>query len=225
MNNTSHSPSLLTGGGSGGGSVLSTTYFGPVQWYSKLFHCAGQCVDIEACESFVKQTYRNRCVIATANGQQALSIPVAHGAGNTIKDIEISDHGNWRHLHWQAIKTAYGESAFFEYYEDDFRPFYEDCGPTSPVRMKYLLDYNMAGTELMCRLLDLDVRFRLTDGFVPPVGDGNDFRYSISPKTLDTEGYTPKPYYQVYRERHGFIPNLSILDLLFNEGPQAILKL
>lgn len=201
---------------------LSTTYFGPVQWYSKLRHCMGQSVDIEACESFQKQTYRNRCVIATANGPQALTIPVTHGDSNLISDTLISDHGNWRHLHWQALQTAYGESAFFEYYADDIRPFYEK-------RWERLLDYNMDAARLMCRLLDIDVELVLTKQYAASVDNpmaAGDFRNAIRPKNPPhDEAFTPHEYYQVYRERHGFVPNLSILDLLFNEGPQAILFL
>lgn len=201
---------------------LSTTYFGPVQWYSKLRHCMGQSVEIEACESFLKQTYRNRCVIATANGQQSLTIPVIHGDSNLISDTLISDHGNWRHLHWQALQTAYGESAFFEYYADDIHPFYEK-------RWERLLDYNMDAARLMCRLLDIDVELVLTEEYVA-AGESpmakDDFRNAIRPKNPPVdEAFTPRNYYQVYRERHGFMPNLSILDLLFNEGPQAILFL
>lgn len=193
-----------------------------MQWYSKLRHCMGQSVDIEACESFQKQTYRNRCVIATANGPQALTIPVTHGDSNLISDTLISDHGNWRHLHWQALQTAYGESAFFEYYADDIRPFYEK-------RWERLLDYNMDAARLMCRLLDIDVELVLTKQYAASVDNPmatGDFRNAIRPKNPPhDEAFTPREYYQVYRERHGFVPNLSILDLLFNEGPQAILFL
>ncbi|MCM1078694.1 MAG: WbqC family protein [Bacteroidales bacterium] len=209
--------------------ILSTTYFGPVQWYSLLSRCSGSHVSIEACESFRKQTYRNRCVIATANGTQALTVPVTHGSSQLIKDIRISDHGNWRHLHWQALCTAYGESAFFEYYQDDIRPFFIDEGPSSPVHKDYLLDYNMASAELMCRLLDLDITFGFTEEFIPSdkLAEAQDYRYLISPKTPVPHNLlpaicSPQPYYQVYRERHGFLPGLSILDLLFNEGPEAV---
>lgn len=219
--------------------ILSTTYFGPVQWYSKLCRCTGRTVHIEACESFVKQTYRNRCYIATANGPQALTIPVTHAPAAIpsgtigshtvgkekkadISSLLISDHGNWRHLHWQALQTAYGESAFFEYYADDFRPFYIDEGPESPVRLERLLDYNMAGMRLISRLLDLDIEFVPTSAYLPPTA-GGDLRYDIRPKNAPPDAdFTPRPYYQVYREKNGFLPNMSILDLLFNEGPEAV---
>lgn len=219
--------------------LLSSTYFGPIQWYAKLFASQGRMVRIEAEENFIKQTFRNRCVIATANGQQALTIPVAHREGYAMRDITISDHGNWQHLHWQAIKTAYGESAFFEYYQDFIRPFYIDEGREAPVRMKYLLDYNIAGMEMMCRILDIDIDWKLTEEFVTPepktnTSDGNDeegfaaddWRYSIRPKNAPKDSsFTPVAYYQVYAMRNGFLPNLSIMDLLFNEGPQAVLTL
>ena len=204
--------------------LLSSTYFGPVQWYSKLCHSTGPCIMIEAHETFVKQTYRNRCVIATANGPQSLTVPVTHGNNSTtdISGLLISDHGNWRHLHWQALQTAYGESAFFEYYEDDLRPFFTER------RWERLIDFNMDITRTMCRLLDIDVNLQLTSDFAAPATPAatDDWRYAIRPKNpMPDPSFTPRPYYQVYRERHGFLPNLSVLDLLFNEGPQAILYL
>ena len=125
--------------------LLSTTYFGPVQWYQKLHRA--EHVIIEQWESFQKQTYRNRCLIATTNGVQALTVPVEKPAV-CIKDIRISDHGNWRHLHWNALQSAYGESPFFEYYQDDIRPFFEG-------RWTYLLDFNEAIRQKMCELIDI----------------------------------------------------------------------
>ena len=105
-------------------ALLSSAYFGPVQWYQKLNRYDK--VKVEAYDSFIKQTYRNRCVIATANGLQALTVPVERTAGDVaadasglppkclMKDVRISDHGNWRHIHWNALMSAYGESPFFE---------------------------------------------------------------------------------------------------------------
>lgn len=202
--------------------LLSATYFGPVEWYAHLARAPHGEARIEACETFPKQTYRNRMVIAAESGPLALSIPVEGSSAKhqLMRDLRISEHGRWRHLHWQAIKSAYGESAFFEYYEDDLRPFYEDCGPSSPALMPWLLDYDLATAELMARLLDLDTRLTLTAEFTPPASD---LRYTIAPKLPPT--LPSKPYYQVYRARHGFLPNLSILDLLFNLGPEAPLVL
>lgn len=125
--------------------LLSTTYFGPVQWYQKLHRA--EHVIIEQWESFQKQTYRNRCLIATTNGVQALTVPVEKSA-ECIKDLRISDHGNWRHLHWNALQSAYGESPFFEYYQDDIRPFFEK-------RWTFLLDFNEAIRQKMCELIDI----------------------------------------------------------------------
>ena len=110
-------------------ALLSSTYFGPIQWYQKLFRYQ-RCI-VEQHDNFIKQTYRNRCVISATQGVQALSIPVEPAPQTSVsgkvamKDVRISDHGNWRHLHWNALTSAYGESPFFEYYEDDIRPFFE----------------------------------------------------------------------------------------------------
>lgn len=199
--------------------LLSSTYFGPVQWYQKLNrhdHCL-----IEQHDHFIKQTYRNRCVIATTQGTQTLSVPVEKydNSHTETKDIRISDHGNWRHLHWNALASAYGESPFFEFYADDIRPFFEK-------QWTFLLDFNMAITETMCELLDIQPNISLTLAYQPATQATPDFRDAIHPKhpTPDPT-FTPRPYYQVYAQKHGFAPNLSILDLLFNMGNEAVLYL
>lgn len=204
--------------------LLSTTYFGPIQWYRKL--CQGRQVIIEQCESFQKQTYRNRCVIATANGPLALIVPVERstpsaGQGTTIRDVCISDHGNWRHLHWNAIVSAYGDSPFFEYYQDDLRPFFER-------RWKYLFDFNEAIRDVLCQLLDISPSVTFTRQYArhyPADGPdaADDCRDTIRPKLPpDDRDARIHPYYQVYARRHGFLPNLSIIDLLFNMGNESI---
>ena len=200
--------------------LLSTTFFGPIQWYQKLYRA--ESVQIERWESFQKQTYRNRCIIATTNGPQALTVPIERQFTiNCIKDIRISDHGNWRHLHWNALQSAYGESPFFDYYQDDIRPFFEQ-------RWDYLLDFNEAIREKMCELLDIQPKVDYSKKFtvyslsscVP------DYRMVIRPKNPEPDpDFTPKRYYQVYEQKHGFLPNLSILDLLFNMGPESIFYL
>ncbi|MBO6034191.1 MAG: WbqC family protein [Prevotella sp.] len=207
-------------------ALLSTTYFGPVQWYQKLYR--HEEVQIEQWESFLKQTYRNRCLIATTQGIQALTVPVERGTSQQIRDIRISDHGNWRHLHWNALMSAYGESPFFEYYQDDIRPFFEG-------RWVYLFDFNEAIREKMCELLDIQPKVTFSSTYHHPADISltshllpltSDYREAINPKHPQPDPeFEPKPYYQVYQQKHGFLPNLSILDLLFNMGPESIFYL
>ena len=308
--------------------LLSSTYFGPVQWYQKLNR--HRCV-IEQHDNFVKQTYRNRCVIASANGPQTLTVPTERydGLKCPMRDIRISDHGNWRHLHWQALVSAYGETPFFEYYADDLRPYFEER------RWTYLLDFNLDIMHTLCSLLDVRPTLSLSDHYITTdapaavhaattavhaatttahaaatattggsdsmgeeaelnagrnlfeeakgagsmggearlhaesklfeeakgagsnaesklfeeaKGAGSnaesklfeeakgagimggeagcnfiDLRDAIRPKRpLPDSEFDPRPYYQVRAARHGFLPNLSVLDLLFNEGPEGI---
>ena len=213
-------------------ALLSTTYFGPVQWYQKLYR--HEAVEIEQWESFLKQTYRNRCLIATTQGIQALTVPVERKEEsgkrkeNTIKEMRISDHGNWRHLHWNALVSAYGESPFFEYYQDDIRPFFEN-------RWDYLFDFNEAIRCKMCELLDIQPKVTFSSTYHHPADISltshllpltSDYREAINPKhPLPDPDFVPKPYYQVYQQKHGFLSNLSILDLLFNMGPEGIFYL
>lgn len=210
-------------------TILSTTYCGPVQWYHKLYR--SDLVLMECHETFQKQTYRNRCVIATTNGPQTLTVPVERGTSPFIRDIRISNHGNWRHQHWHALMSAYNESPFFDYYEDDFRPFFEK-------KYDFLYDFNMEICQKVCELIDIQPNIRHTEEYVKlrSVDDGkiinslsnlstelNDFRSSINPKHPVADAhFIPRRYYQVYERKHGFQPNLSIIDLLFNMGPESI---
>lgn len=200
-------------------ALLSSAYCAPVQWYQKLNRY--DAVVIEKYDNFQKQTYRNRCVIATANGTQALTIPVEKTGNDKclMRDVRISDHGNWRRLHWNALSTAYGDSPFFDYYADDLRPFYEQ-------HYEFLFDFNMQLTLKLCELLDIHPAISAsTDYLKAPLG-ADDFREAIHPKhPLPDSAFTPQPYYQVYAHRHAFHPNLSILDLLFNMGNESIFYL
>ena len=205
--------------------ILSSTYFGPVQWYQKL--CRYEQCFIEQHDHFIKQTYRNRCVIATTQGLQALTVPVEKYDNDVTetKDIRISDHGSWRRLHWNALASAYGESPFFEFYADDIRPFFEK-------QWTFLFDFNMEITRKMCELLDIQPNISFTTAYgrtslsCPETQPIHDFRDTIRPKHPKNDPeFKPQPYYQVFSQKHGFLPNLSVLDLLFNMGNEAVLYL
>ena len=197
-------------------ALLQTTYFGPIQWYQKLYRY-DRCL-IEQCDSYQKQTYRNRCVIATANGTQALTVPVeVSGEKCLVRDVRISDHNNWRRVHWNALQSAYSESPFFEYYSDDIRPFYEK-------RYDYLVDFNEAIRQKICELIDIHPEVAYTTDYIKQYAD--DYREIIHAKHPQADSdFEPRPYWQVYRNKHGFLPNLSILDLLFCMGPEAVFYL
>ena len=210
-------------------ALLQTTYFGPIQWYQKLYrydHCL-----IEQYDSYQKQTYRNRCVIATANGPQALTVPV-EGTNEKclVKDLRISDHNNWRRIHWNALLSAYSESPFFDYYADDIHPFFEK-------RYDFLIDFNEAIRQKVCELLDIHPNVEYTQSFLSPLTSNPspithhpspliDFREVINAKHPQADAdFQPQRYWQVFEGKHGFQANLSILDLLFNMGPESIFYL
>lgn len=201
--------------------LLSSAYLPPVQYFAHLQ--SAEQVWIEQYDHYQKQTYRNRCVIAAPDGPLSLTVPIEKP--NTqkafMRDIRISDHGNWRHLHWNAIESAYNHTPFFEYYKDDFRPFYEK-------KFDFLVDYNEQLCQLVCQLIDIDTSFLRTESYVAePSNTIIDLRDAIHPKkeVMDDASFSAVPYYQVFQERLGFLPNLSIIDLLFNMGPEAILVL
>ena len=203
-------------------ALLSSAYLAPVQYFCKLQQCGSDTAYIEAWDNYTKQTYRNRCIIADANGPLPLTIPTEKTAEGKclMRDIRISDHGNWRHRHWNALEAAYRHSPFFQYYEDDFRPFYEK-------KIAFLYDFNMQLTQLICSLIGLNVTIKPTEEYMHNSDGIADFRSLITPKTSwekDKE-FLPMEYYQVFKEKHGFIPNLSIVDLLFNMGPESIIVL
>ena len=199
-------------------ALLQTTYFGPVQWYQKLYrydHCL-----IEQYDSYQKQTFRNRCVIASANGVQALTVPVEHSDDKMLtKDLRVSDHNQWRRIHWNALQSAYSESPFFEYYADDIRPFFEK-------KYAYLIDFNEEVRQKICELIDIHPDVEYTQAFTANNSPIKDFREVIHAKHPQPDAdFEPKRYWQVFQHKHGFLPNLSILDLLFCTGPEAIFYL
>ena len=200
--------------------LLSTAYLAPIQYYAHLY-AAHEAIEDRG-EHYVKQTYRYRCYIATPTGAQPLTLPIVRdGAVHTaVRDIRLSDHGKWQHLHWTALTSAYESSPYFEYYADDFRPLYEQ-------HFDFLVDFNDALRQTVLSLLSLDKNITSSNEYVTPTPEMTDLRSIISPKqSLEADtAFRPTPYYQVFKERTGFIPNLSIADLLFNMGPESRLVL
>ncbi len=201
--------------------LLSSAYLAPVEYYAWML--AADEVLLEQHDHYVKQTYRNRCTIATADGPLSLTVPIVKPETDKceMKDIRISDHGNWRHLHWNALKSAYRMSPFWEYYEDDFRPFYEK-------KWEFLMDYNQELQDKVCELIDMCPKITRTTDYLKAVEPSIlDLREVIHPKKeIPSDGkFKVLPYYQVFKERQHFLPNMSIMDLLMNMGPESLLIL
>lgn len=194
--------------------LISTTYLGPVEYYSNIIK-ANEIV-IEQEEHYVKQTYRNRCMIATANKIQALTIPVIKVNGNRtkVKDLQITYAEKWQMIHWRAISSAYSHSPYFLYYKDMLEPFYFK-------EFKFLLDFNVQLLEEILTVLEVDKKITFTKAFeLNPGKETIDLRNAFHPKIKSSKNFPT--YIQVFAEKFEFIPNLSIIDLLFNEGPGAV---
>ena len=202
---------------------LSSAYLAPIEYYAKLIQ--GNRVYIEQWDNYIKQTYRNRCSIVAANGIMPLSIPVEkpETAKCLTRDIRIAEHGNWRHLHWNSIVSAYRSTPFFEYYEDELRPFYEN-------KFDFLFDFNEQLRQLVCSWIVIETEHihYTTDYKMEFSAEELDFRETIHPKKdwkVVDHDFHSEPYYQVFSEKFGFLPNQSIIDLVFNMGNESILIL
>jgi len=170
---------------------------------------------LEVHDNYQKQTYRNRTYIAHNNGELLLNIPVKHtknGIRQKMKDVQVENDFPWPAHHWKSIQTAYRTSPFFEYYEDELEPLFK-----KPVSS--LLDFNLCIFELLCDLIGLQIEVAKTETYNQKP-EHKDFRYLIEVK--NRKDFLLEPYTQVLQELHGFLPNLSVLDLLFNEGPNSL---
>jgi len=196
-----------------GSICLSSAYLAPVEYY--VAFAKADTVYLEQFDSYEKQTYRNRCNILTANGICTLTIPVEKSSEikTLTRDIRISAHNDWQTQHWRTIESAYNSSPFFEYYIDDLLPFYEK-------KWVFLWDFNIDIQNKIFELLEIEKKMNFTENF-SLITNANtlDLREHIHPKkTLNIELI---PYYQVFDRKFGFIPNLSIIDLLFNMGNES----
>jgi len=197
---------------------LSTAYFPNVQYFSK-FIPSDLCF-IEGKENFIKQSFRNRMQILSANGLLNLSIPIqkTESLKIPIESVQICYETNWPKIHWKAIESAYNNSPFFEFYQDDFKVFFDQ-------KFDLLFDLNCEVLKKILQILGIRQQIGFTQKYYAEGAFDNDFRYKIHPKAnqnIADENFKPVPYYQVFIEKFGFVPNLSILDLIFNEGPQSL---
>lgn len=199
-------------------AILPLFYLPPVGYFSLLQNVSSDFL-IEKHEHLVKQTYRNRACIYSPNGKLDITVPVIKGSKThkKMKDVRISYDFKWQRLHWLSLESCYRSSAYFEFYEDELSRFYNE-------RFEFLFDYNLELVEWLSKKLKLNIPFNVTSEYFDDIKPELDFRDMMSPKKID-EIVNNKPYYQVFEDRHQFLPNLSIVDLLFNQGPQARLYL
>lgn len=196
--------------------ILSTAYFPPLAWFA-LAGQGGAC--LEACENYQKQSYRNRCYILGPQGPQMLQVPIAHGAAEGIREIQVDYSTPWVVRTQRALDTAYEMSAYFEYFRDEVFALLD-------ARPERLWDLNLSLIDWCMKRSGLACKLEPSPDFAAPGSVADDYRSVIHPKhpdrVLESLGLN-RPYYQVFRDRMGgFTPGLSILDLLFNEGPDAI---
>ncbi|TVR78747.1 MAG: hypothetical protein EA412_07880 [Chitinophagaceae bacterium] len=200
--------------------LLNLYYLPPIEWFA--YYVNAESIYIEACENYQKRSFRNRCYITGADGVQRLSIPLMSGkhSRKMYKEVEISYSEKWVRDHWKSLCTSYRSSPYFEYYESQFSVFYKEDG------YKSLFSLNSDLLSLLLKILKIDKKHIFTESYKNNYPDEySDLREKINPvefkKKIVKKGDS-KPYYQVFNDRNGFVPDLSIVDLIFNEGPSAI---
>ncbi|MGB1269159.1 MAG: WbqC family protein [Flavobacteriaceae bacterium] len=193
--------------------LIHPTYFPTIAHFVAIVHA--ETVTFEAADNFQKQTFRNRMYVYGANGKLLLNIPVKHNKDKQktlYKDIEIENVENWQKQHWRSIVSAYKSSPFFEYYEDDIKGIF-----TKPQTSLYSL--NVEVFNILCECIEIEAPILYTDSFSNSTSQF-DFRHLVNSKKetpIQLEQYT-----QVFGDKYGYLNNLSILDLLFNEGPNTL---
>ncbi len=197
--------------------LLSSAYFPPIQYFKEII--TADTVYIERYEYYEKQTYKNRCAVQTANGMQFLSVPVKKISGkkSIISDIEIDYSENWQKKHKRAVDSAYSKSPFHEFYIDAFNDIFNK-------KYKFLWDLNIDILNICLSELEIKTKIEFTTSYKSDVNE-KDFRNLIHPKRKIEDAFFNNEYRQVFSERFEFMPNLSILDLLFNLGTESLIYL
>ena len=192
--------------------LLSTAYLPPIEYFSYIKKADE--VFIEREENYIKQSYRNRCYILSSGGTQLLTVPVYKGSFHKtpVKEIRIDYSKKWQQVHLRALNASYKSSPFFIYY-------YENIEKTILADHEFLLDLNMALLKAIFNIMKINVKINYTADFKPVSNTEDDLRYTINPKI--ESGYKSREYIQVFNTDKGFIPGLSIIDLLFNMGPES----
>ena len=196
--------------------LLATAYLPPIEYFAIILKKGGATVEMQ--ETYPKQTYRNRCHIATSGGLLALTVPIIKTNGNQTRTDEavVSYHLPWNRTHWRSLEAAYNTSPYFLYYRDALEPLYFQ-------HYEKLLDLNAGFLDTMLGILKMNTPVTFSTSYAPQESTGTDFRFDIHPKKptrICPESEFPR-YTQVFDEQWGFLPNLSIVDLLFNLGPDA----
>lgn len=196
------------------GILLPALYLPNISYLQTIKNNDGPIV-VEQFENFPKQTFRTRTQIATANGVLDLLVPIQHGKKQrqVMKDVLINYDHPWQRLHWLSLQTAYRSSAYFEFYEDDFRGFYEK-------EYSHLLEFHVDQLKLILKLLKINREILLSEKYEVESPNEIDYRKVIHPK-MPSLLQQHKPYYQLFEDKNGFLPDLSIIDLLFSQGPQS----
>ena len=193
--------------------LIHPNYFPNIYQFTQIIKANN--ILFEVSDNYQKQTFRNRTYIYGANGKLGLFIPVIHTHKNRelFKDVKISYDSNWMDLHLKSLQSAYRSSPYFEYFEDDFIKLYSE-------KEKFLVDFNIKCIKLISNLLDLDLDYKISSEYVEKTNDIIDLRdlsNARKQKTIET----PK-YIQVFESKHGYLNNLSIIDLIFSEGPNSV---
>jgi hypothetical protein len=189
--------------------VLPCFYFPPISYFESWIN--SEKIYLEQWENFIKQTYRNRCIIQGANGKLPLIIPIEHSGARILKDIKISYASSWQKLHIKSLQSAYQSSPYFEYYEDKLIKLLIK-------KETFLLDLNLKTLEWACSILNLECTYILTEEYVKKT-KFTDAREAFNAKKENS--YNNKPYIQVFSDRFEFMKNLSIIDLICNLGPKS----